>query len=104
MIQSNENSHLFSKSGVTDKSPNEETIKGQEKGVILEEERSFAKATLSTCSDSNFEGTKVLGISWDSSQDSLIFNIAALAENVKDIKPTKRNVLKASQKSTIHSY
>ena len=30
MIQSNENSHLFSKSGVTDKSPNEETIKDQE--------------------------------------------------------------------------
>ena len=70
--------------------------------VILEDDKSFAKATLSSCSDSKFEGTKVLGISWYSSQNNQIFNLADLAEtpfhSMKDTIPTKRKVLRVIAK------
>ena len=98
MVQSNENSHLCNQTEVILKSFKDQSAIGQEHNVILEEDRSFAKATLSSCSNSKVERTKVLGISWNSSQDNFIFNLADLAESMKDISPMKRKVLRVIAK------
>ena len=66
--------------------------------AISEEDSSFAKSTLGAYSDSKFEGTKVLGISWDNDKDNLVFNLSELHKTAKDLSPTKRNVLRVVAK------
>ena len=69
----------------------------------LENEQSFVKLSIEGADKLDLdydEGkpTKVLGITWDCESDQLIFDLKALAEFGKSLKPTKRNLLRLTAK------
>ena len=41
------------------------------------------------------EGGKILGLPWDEKNDTLNLNVQELFQNVRNMPPTKRNILKA---------
>lgn len=56
-----------------------------------EEDQSYAKTSLGVSND--LESTKVLGGLWDVVQDNLVFDIGQVADTMKLLEPTKRNLV-----------
>ena len=62
---------------------------------LSEEDQSFAKTTLQPGEKHHkSEENKVLGLSWDSDRDMIVFKFSELAQLASELSPTKRNVLK----------
>ena len=59
--------------------------------VNVEDDQSYAKATLGNTQDTGIE--KVLGMKWDCTSDEFIFSFEHIVERAEMLEPTKRNVL-----------
>ena len=59
----------------------------------IEDDQSFAKASLKQCDMIESEEPKVLGLVWDSERDLLKFNLIKLLEAAADMSATKRAIL-----------
>ena len=64
--------------------------------IVTEEEESYAKFTTGSCERTDF--SKVLGIIWDSSSDSFVFNFSELIEYARSLLPSKRSLLRVTAK------
>lgn len=70
-------------------------------GSINEEDQSYAKSSLGTVQSGIHQtGTvnKVLGVEWDTSDDTLMFDVGAVSDMMKNLPPTKRNVIRAASR------
>lgn len=59
----------------------------------MEEDQSYTKAILGNTDTSTHSLTKVLGIPWDPTSDSLLVDISHVSRLAKEVHPTKRNVV-----------
>ena len=53
---------------------------------------------LGTIEEKNSSDPKVLGVRWNPMKDALIFDLTAIANFVRDLEPTKRNVVSVAAK------
>ena len=58
-----------------------------------EDDQSFAKTSLKQCETMESEENKVLGLTWETETDSLVFNLKTLAANALEAEMTKWTVL-----------
>jgi len=63
------------------------------KVVRLDEEETYAKATLGLAAQGCAKSEKVLGVVWDSELDVIKFMLTPIADKAEGLVPTKRNVL-----------
>ena len=66
------------------------------KGKVVEDDQTYTQYAIGTpqCKGSS----KVLGVSWDSYSDQLIFDVTGIVEFAKTIPATKRSLLKLAAK------
>ena len=57
----------------------------------VEDDQSYAKATLGNTQDTEIE--KVLGMKWDCTSDEFLFSFDKIVERAEMLEPTKRNIL-----------
>ena len=67
-------------------------IPSQEK-VMEPEDTSYAQSLLQMYPDTRVPGQKILGVLWDHISDTLIFDLAKVAELADTMEPTKRNAV-----------
>ena len=67
-------------------------IPSQEK-VMEPEDTSYAQSLLQMYPDTRVPGQKILGVLWDHISDTLIFDLAKVAELADTMEPTKRNTV-----------
>lgn len=60
----------------------------------MEENESFAKATIGSVTKEEEQLVKLLGVIWDSSADELMFNIKELSSYAESLTFTKRSLLR----------
>ena len=53
----------------------------------------FTQATLGGTQVLHDSERKVLGVTWNVSSDQIVFSLTKLAEQAKNLEPTKRNVI-----------
>ena len=71
----------------------QQQCKETDKEVVLEEDESFAKTTISEPFAQRNTQQKILGLNWDSQEDKLIFDFSQLVAVSKNVSVTKRSVL-----------
>ena len=75
---------------------------GVEYATHMEGDLSHAKSSLGVKGDGEQGTHKVLGVQWDVTHDNFLFDVGVMTDAIKNSGPTKKSVISATAKFSLH--